>query len=81
MTLYTPVWTEVPRSQYDALTPSARASFDAKFEQVLSDPKGVGRYDQLADQWSTDFANGTGFVVYIINDDTVRVVVLRVYAL
>lgn len=81
MTLYEPVWTDVPRSQYDALTPAARASFDAKFALVLNDPKGVGRYDKAADQWSTDFADGTGLIVYIINDATIRVVVLRIYTI
>lgn len=79
MTLYAPVWSDVPRAQYDALPGTARAAFDEKFEMVLNDPHGVGDYDKLADQWSTDFANGTGLLVYIISDMTIRVVVLRVY--
>lgn len=37
-------------------------------------------YDKAADQWRTDFANGTGFLTYIINDQTVRVVLLRIYS-
>lgn len=49
------------------------------FEMVLNDPYGVGDYDKLADQWSTDFASGAGMLVYIISDRTIRVVVLRVY--
>ncbi|MEB3023337.1 MULTISPECIES: hypothetical protein [Mycolicibacter] len=80
MTLYTPVWTDVPRSQYEALSEAARRAFDEKFELVLNDPRGVGDYDKLADQWTTDFDSGAGFLVYIINDQTVRVVVLRVYS-
>lgn len=31
MTLYTPVWTDVPRAQYDALPDAARRAFDEKF--------------------------------------------------
>ena len=79
MTLYTPVWPDVPRAQYDALPVAARRAFDEKFEMVLNDPYGVGDYDKLADQWSTDFADGAGMLVYIVNDRTIRVVVLRVY--
>lgn len=79
VTLYTAVWTDVPRAQYDALPDVARKAFDKKFEAVLNDPYGVGDYDKLADQWSTDFAGGAGMLVYVVGDKTIRVVVLRVY--
>lgn len=79
MTLYTAVWPDVPRAQYDALPDSARKAFDEKFVTVLNDPFGVGDYDKLADQWRTDFADGAGMLVYIVSDKTIRVVVLRVY--
>ncbi len=79
MTLYTAVWSDVPRAQYEALSEESRKAFDEKFELVLNDPYGVGDHDGLADQWSTDFDNGSGLVVYIVNDNTIRVVVLRVY--
>lgn len=45
MTLYTPVWPDVPRAQYDALPVAARRAFVEKFEMVLNDPYGVGDYD------------------------------------
>ena len=79
MTLYTAVWTDVPQAQYNALPDAARKAFDETFEAVLNDPYEVGDYDKLADQWSTDFADGAGMLVYIVGDKTIRVVVLRVY--
>ncbi|GAA4385936.1 hypothetical protein [Tsukamurella soli] len=78
MALYSPIWLEIAREQYAALPSDMRRSFDATFSTILDDPKGGGRYDKRADQWTAVFAGGRGLLTYAVNDQYVKVIVLRI---
>lgn len=78
MALYTPVWPEIPSRQRADLEPKLKASFDAVFALILDDHKGYGDYDKSTDQWTAVFAAGRGLVTYAVNDQYVKVIVLRI---
>lgn len=78
MALYTPIWTEIPSQQHADLSPVLRQAFDEKFALILDDPKAYGDYDKHTDQWTAEFAEGRGLVTYAVNDEYVKVIVLRI---
>lgn len=78
MSLYAPIWLEIPSRQRADLSPELRRAFDAKFELILDDPKAYGAYDKQTDQWTADFAEGRGLITYAVNDHYVKVIVLRI---
>lgn len=78
MALYTPIWPEIPSQQRADLSPPLRQAFDEKFALILDDPKGYGDYDKGTDQWTAGFAEGRGLVTYAVNDQYVKVIVLRI---
>lgn len=78
MALYSPVWMEIARIQYAELPSDLKQSFDAVFAAILDDPKGGGSYDKATDQWTAVFGEGRGLLTYAVNDDFVKVLVLRI---
>ncbi|WP_142304841.1 hypothetical protein [Mycobacterium avium] len=58
--------------------PVLRQAFDEKFALILDDPKAYGDYDKDTDQWTAEFAEGRGLVTYAVNDEYVKVIVLRI---
>ena len=78
MALYSPVWLEIASRQRADLSPELLRAFDAKFALILDDPKAYGHYDKRTDQWTAEFADGRGLVTYAVNDQYVKVIVLRI---
>lgn len=78
MSLYTPIWLEIASRQLADLSSDLRRAFDTKFALILDDPKAYGAYDKQTDQWTAEFAEGRGLVTYAVNDQYVKVIVLRI---
>jgi hypothetical protein len=61
-----------------ALDQDSNAQLTERLRLLAADPKAHARYDAGTDRWSADFDSGNGLIVYIVNDDHRRVVILRV---
>ena len=75
---YLIIWVDYAQDQYLALDPGISAQLDQRLRLLAADPKAGARYDIDTDRWSADFHAGQGLLVYIVNDDNRRVVILRV---
>ena len=81
MARYELVWSDVPREQYWSLSAEVRAQVDVVLDRVLEDPERYGSYDEAADQWSATFGDGSGFILYVIAHERVKVMLLRIVSL
>ena len=75
---YLITWVDYALEQYLALPEPTRSRVDDALRMLAADPTGAGRYDPATDRWSLHFDTGQGLVVYIVNDDNRRVVILRI---
>ena len=75
---YLIIWVDYAKDQYLALDPDTTARIDDRLRQLAADPTADAHYDPGTDRWSADFDAGNGFLLYIVNDDNRRVVILRV---
>jgi Txe/YoeB family toxin of Txe-Axe toxin-antitoxin module len=74
------VWVDHAAEQFNSLSPQARAAVMELVAQLERDPYAAGRYDPRADHYTARFSRGdiAGLLWYVIGDQRVRVVVLRV---
>ena len=75
---YLIIWVDYAQDQYLSLDPDISTPLDDRLRRLSADPKAGARYDASTDRWSADFDAGNGLLVYIVNDDNRRVVILRV---
>lgn len=75
---YLIIWVDHAQDQYLALDHDISAQVDDRLRRLADDPKAGARYDPGTDRWSADFDSGNGLLVYIVNDDNRRVVILRI---
>jgi hypothetical protein len=47
---------------------------------LLGDPERYGTYDKSSDQWTTDFGDGDGLIVYAVVHQNIKIIVLRLVA-
>jgi len=80
MARYTPVWLEIARQQYESFPRAVQHQIDTKIDLLLDDPESYGDYDKPSDQWTTDFGEGAGLIVYAVVHQQVKVIVLRLVA-
>lgn len=80
MARYTAIWLEIARRQYESFDPTAQQQVDTKLDLLLDDPELYGDYDKPSDQWTTDFGDGAGLIVYAVVHQNVKVIVLRLVA-
>lgn len=73
-------WAQQPAEQLDSLTPGARRAVLDAVVEIQHDPHGRGTYDKATDRYTADFADGPamGLIVYIVGEQQLRIVVLRV---
>lgn len=81
MARYELVWSDVPWDQYRSLSPDVQAQVDETLDLVLDDPEKDAVYDKDADQWSTTFGDGRGYILYAISHERVKVMLLRIISL
>lgn len=74
------MWLEIARQQYDSLPDSVQRQIDMKLDLLLDDPEQYGTYDKSSDQWTTDFGDGDGLIVYTVVHQNIKVIVLRLIA-
>ncbi|WP_301123815.1 MULTISPECIES: hypothetical protein [Mycolicibacterium] len=77
MPRYEPIWLEIAREQYTSLPSTVQQQIDDKLSLILEDPERYGSYDKPSDQWTTDFGDGAGLIVYAVVHENVKVIVLR----
>ena len=75
---YLIIWVDHALQQYLALEPHASTQVTEQLGQLARDPKTSAQYDAGTDRWSITFDSGRGLVVYIVNDENRRVVILRI---
>ena len=57
---------------------STPAQISARIEQLLENPRQPrDSYDQLTDQWTTTYGDGSGLIVYAVVHERQRVIILR----
>lgn len=78
MPLDSSIWQEIAIEQYAALSIEMKRSFDVVFNAILDDPKGGGSYEKATDRWTAVFADGQALLTYAVNDQFVKVIVLRI---
>ncbi|TKV35320.1 hypothetical protein [Mycobacteroides abscessus] len=67
MARYSPVWLEIARQQYESFSEEIQCQVDVKLDLLLDDPESHGDYDKPSDQWTTDFGDGAGLIVYAVS--------------
>ncbi|WP_086818920.1 hypothetical protein [Allokutzneria sp. NRRL B-24872] len=73
---YEVIIADVARATVDSAPAAAKAAFERKRRQLLSDPHGAGRYMPKEDLYYGDMGDH-GVVCYSVHDSVVRVVVWR----
>lgn len=83
MSLYEVVWAEHASEQFTTLPPAARQAVMTAIAEIQQDPTHRGTYDKTTDRYTADFSGDdvAGLIVYIVGEQRLRVVVLRVTAL
>ncbi len=74
---YLITWVDYAYEQYLALG-EVSAQLNARLRRLAQQPKDGARYDSSTDRWSAQFDAGRGFLVYIVNDEHQRIVILRI---
>ena len=78
MARYGLIWLEIAYADYTSLPERARAQISSRIEQLLENPRQPrGSYDQLTDQWTTTYGDGSGLIVYAVVHERQRVIILR----
>lgn len=75
---YLITWVDYATDQYLALNTDLRNHLDEKLRGLTKDPTRDASYDRDTDHWSIEFDDGQGLVVYIVNQQHARVVILRI---
>lgn len=79
MPRYTLQSVEVADRQYENLPESTRRLVDRRIEELLENPTGNPHkeYDPQFDQWSIPIGDDTGWILYSIEKNARRVILLR----
>lgn len=79
MPRYTLQSVEVADRQYANLPESTRRLVDRRIEELLENPTGNPHkeYDPQFDQWSIPIGDDTGWILYSIENNARRVILLR----
>ncbi len=65
--------------QLRQLPPSMRTAFDAKLEELKTDPHAVGDHDKSKEGFATTPFADTGIIMYSVSDEVDMVTVLRIF--
>lgn len=80
---YEIVWVQHAAEQFHSLPQQARQAIMSVVATIQQDPHEAGRYDPDTDRYSAHFTHGdvTGMVMYVVAEQQLRVVMLRVTVL
>jgi mRNA-degrading endonuclease RelE of RelBE toxin-antitoxin system len=72
------IWLEIAREDYASLPNDVQAQISVRIEQLLENPRQPDDdYDELTDQRTTVYGDGTGLIVYAVVHERQRVIILR----
>jgi hypothetical protein len=74
---YLITWVDYAFDQYLALEQQISTELNDQLRQLAHDPTRRARYEPGTDRWSIDVDAGRGLLVYIVNEENRRVVILR----
>ena len=75
---YLITWVDYASEQYLALDQPAADRLSERLQLLGRDPRRGASRDTTTDRWSVDFDAGRGLLVYIINEENRRLVILRI---
>lgn len=75
---YLITWVDYAQDQYLALDQNVSSQLDERLRRLALHPQAEADYDATSDHWTAEFDAGRGLVLYIVNDDHRRLVILRV---
>lgn len=75
---YLITWVDYASEEYLALGHHVSSQLNERLRLLAQDPTSDARYNRGTDHWSATFDAGQGFVVYIVNHEHRRVVILRI---
>jgi plasmid stabilization system protein ParE len=75
---YLITWVDYALEQYLGLDQHVSTQLNQQLRLLAQHPKSNAHYDPDTDRWTAEFDAGHGLVVYIVNDEHRRVVILRI---
>lgn len=75
---YLITWVDYAPEQYLALDQPITAQLDRHPHLLADQPKNDAHYEPSTDRWTVELDAGQGLVVYVVNDQHRRVVILRI---
>lgn len=75
---YLITWVDYALDQRLSLEQPIGTQLDERLRLIAQQPTRDAHYDQLTDHWTVEFDAGHGLVVYIVNEQHRRVVILRI---